>query len=267
MFITSAAQASDSGQLTRLDDGSTQYWLVSADTCGATGGMVGLLEVPPTTEHTVLTGPVESASLVVSGTVELTDGAAAPVRLETGTVVQNEPVGRYTVRTAQEAAQLLTYYGGATRWSDAPYSADHAEPVPGAVARQFKFTDAEDNPFHLPEMGFLHMSARWLIDASNGASSSFTFGQSTFAPNEGCHELHRHPNAEEVFYVWAGEGVHLTEGGGEIPMREGDLVFVPRNEWHGFRNTGSTPLRAVFGYLGANSLETGGYELPPPSTD
>jgi len=266
VFITSIAQAADSGHLTRHDDGSTQFWLVSADTCGAAGGMVGLLEVPPTTEHTVLTGPVESASLVVSGNADLTDGDAAPVHLETGTVLQNNPAGQYTVRTAEDPTQLLTYYGGAPRWSDAPYSAAHAEPGHGPIARQFNYTDAEDNPFHLPEMGFLHMSARWLVDENNGSSSAFTFGQSTFAPDEGCHELHRHPNAEEVFFVWAGTGVHLTEDGREIPMSAGDLVFVPKNEWHGFRNTGSTPLRAIFGYLGANSLESGGYELPSSAT-
>jgi mannose-6-phosphate isomerase-like protein (cupin superfamily) len=45
-------------------------------------------------------------------------------------------------------------------------------------------------------------------------------------------------------------------------VKAGELVFVAKNEWHGFQNTGSTPLKAIFGYLGAHSLEGGGYELP-----
>jgi mannose-6-phosphate isomerase-like protein (cupin superfamily) len=44
-------------------------------------------------------------------------------------------------------------------------------------------------------------------------------------------------------------------------MSAGQLAFVPRNEWHGFRNTGSEPVRALFGYLGVGSRAEAGYEL------
>ena len=203
---------------------------------------------------------------MVEGSAKLSDGEAQPAPLVRGTVMQNRPDGHYEVHTGEDIAQLLTYYGGTVQWSDQTYADAHSE-VGGVptVSRRFDYTDAEDNPFHMPEMGFLHMSARWLIDSTNGGSSRFTMGQSTFAPGDGCHQLHRHPNAEEVFYVWEGEGSHLTADGQEIAMKAGELAFVAKNEWHGFRNTGGTPLKAIFGYLGANSLEGGGYELPETS--
>jgi mannose-6-phosphate isomerase-like protein (cupin superfamily) len=42
-------------------------------------------------------------------------------------------------------------------------------------------------------------------------------------------------------------------------MGVGDLVLVPAGEWHGFRTDGVTT--AVYGYLGAGSLQQAGYEL------
>ena len=49
--------------------------------------------------------------------------------------------------------------------------------------------------------------------------------------------------------------------GGEIPMKAGDVVFAPRGEWHGFRNTDDRPVRAIFGYFGVTSLDEAGYEV------
>jgi len=106
------------------------------------------------------------------------------------------------------------------------------------------------------------MKARSLIDADHGGSTALLLGQGTFAPGDGCHALHRHPHACEIFYVWSGEGVHLVDDGSEHPVRAGDLAYIPRNEWHGFRNTGHTEVQAVFGYIGVNSREAAGYELP-----
>lgn len=128
-----------------------------------------------------------------------------------------------------------------------------------ATPRMIDIATAPDHPFHMPEQGFYHLSARWLVDGNSG-SDKLVIGQSTFASNDGAHELHRHPHAEEFFFVLEGQGTHLTEDG-EHPMTGGDLVFVPCEEWHGFRNIASTPVRALFGLLGVNALEDAGYEL------
>lgn len=79
-----------------------------------------------------------------------------------------------------------------------------------------------------------------------------------FPPNR-WHELHRHPHAEEYFYVVRGSGLHLTE---DEPVRlaEGDLVFVARNEWHGFANDTDEPVLAVTVMGGVAHYRGAGYE-------
>lgn len=114
-------------------------------------------------------------------------------------------------------------------------------------------------PFHKPELGFHHVAARWLVDAGTAQSEALIVGQSTFVPG-GAHLLHRHDRAEEFFFVIEGTGVHLVDGQ-QIAMTPGDIVFTTRDEWHGFRNTGSRPVRAVFGYFGASRLDAAGYEV------
>jgi quercetin dioxygenase-like cupin family protein len=86
-------------------------------------------------------------------------------------------------------------------------------------------------------------------------------GQSTFVP-DGAHLLHRHDHGDEFFYVFDGQGAHLVEGG-ELAVQTGDVVFAPRGEWHGFRNTRDRPVRAIFGYFGVTSLDEAGYEVHP----
>jgi quercetin dioxygenase-like cupin family protein len=112
------------------------------------------------------------------------------------------------------------------------------------------------------DSGFLGMNARWLADESICGTSSILVGNSRFAPHRGAHELHRHPEGAEFFVVLSGEGVQLDQDGTEVPVEVGELALLPRGTWHGFRNTGTEEVHAVFGFLGATSLDTAGYELP-----
>jgi mannose-6-phosphate isomerase-like protein (cupin superfamily) len=61
-------------------------------------------------------------------------------------------------------------------------------------------------------------------------------------PGEG-PALHRHPY-DEVWIVEQGE-VTFTAGDRSLPARAGDVVTVPAGEFHGFKNTGATPLQMV----------------------
>ncbi|HEY5334359.1 MAG TPA: cupin domain-containing protein [Solirubrobacterales bacterium] len=110
--------------------------------------------------------------------------------------------------------------------------------------------------------GFLGMNARWLADESICGTSRILVGNSRFAPGRGAHELHRHPKGAEFFVVLSGEGAQLEPDGTEVPVEVGEMVLVPRGSWHGFRNVGTEEVHAVFGFLGATSLEGAGYELP-----
>jgi quercetin dioxygenase-like cupin family protein len=120
---------------------------------------------------------------------------------------------------------------------------------------------------HDPDRGFFRMTARMLVNGPSAGQRSFTVGMSTFAPGAGCHDLHRHAHAEELFFVWSGEGAHLSAHADPHGLRAGDLTWVARNEDHGFRNTGAIPVRAMFCYLGTDDRAGAGYELSRTDSD
>jgi len=80
---------------------------------------------------------------------------------------------------------------------------------------------------------------RCLIGADDGAPS-FTMRQFEVAPG-GHTPKHAHAHEHEVF-ILEGTGVVL-EGDREHALRAGTAVFVPPNQVHQFRATGSAPLK------------------------
>jgi quercetin dioxygenase-like cupin family protein len=82
-------------------------------------------------------------------------------------------------------------------------------------------------------------------------------------PPGGRHEIHRHPHAEEVEYLVAGEALARVDDV-DVRMRPGDVIFVHANEMHGLWNTSQTePAVVVWCYGGAASLEEAGYVHEP----
>ncbi len=85
--------------------------------------------------------------------------------------------------------------------------------------------------------GAIGCRVRWLVGQADGAPN---FAMRQFEVAVGGHTpQHSHPYEHEVF-VLEGAGVVL-EGDREHPLRSGDVVFVPPDEIHQFRNTGSVP--------------------------
>lgn len=85
----------------------------------------------------------------------------------------------------------------------------------------------------------------------HGASVSFFL--STHAPGEG-PDLHVHPY-EEVFVMYEGQAT-FTVGDSEITAGPGEIVVVPPNTPHGFKNTGDTRLRQVGIHPSAEMVQT-----------
>ncbi|WP_396659396.1 cupin domain-containing protein [Microbacterium sp.] len=76
------------------------------------------------------------------------------------------------------------------------------------------------------------------------------------------HELNRHPNAEEWEYVVAGAALKRI-GDRLVRLEAGDVVFVPKGEYHSLENASATePVVTIWGYSGAATLEQAGYLLP-----
>ena len=247
MFRTTSRRGRTSGDVMQAG-GVTRHLLVGPEVGGAPV-QVSLLELAAGSTHLLSAGTSELAAVVVSGEGELGGAARGP-----GTVVHCRPGQALTVR-ALGADVTLLHLGTGSRADEGLSSAG-----PG---RTFGIDDVADTPTHDPALGFFHMTARLLVDGPSGGRRSFTVGLGTFAPGGGCHALHRHPHAHEALYVWEGQGAHLTGDGGEHPMDAGELVLVAPQEWHGFRNTGSTPVRAFFCYLGVDTLAGAGYDVHP----
>lgn len=59
--------------------------------------------------------------------------------------------------------------------------------------------------------------------------------------------IHKHLNHDEVIFIHHGEG-SLTLDENVFNVKTGDVVFIPRDTWHGLDNTGSEDLKMVFQY-------------------
>ena len=116
--------------------------------------------------------------------------------------------------------------------------------------------EADSSP-GIPERGWVDMDVRWLITKDSVGASKTVFGVTHFPPGAR-HELHRHPNAEEVEYLISGSGVAYV-GEDAVELAAGEAVFVPQNAYHGFENTSDSEVVMAWCYAGAASLEDAGF--------
>jgi quercetin dioxygenase-like cupin family protein len=89
--------------------------------------------------------------------------------------------------------------------------------------------------------GASKFKVRWLITKELGAKK---FVMRVFeAESGGCSPLHKHPWEHEVF-ILNGSG-RLFDGEKAIPFKDRDVVFVPPDEMHQFKNDGKSTLRFI----------------------
>lgn len=115
---------------------------------------------------------------------------------------------------------------------------------------------AESSP-GIPERGWVDMDVRWLVTKDTVGAAKTVFGVTLFPPGAR-HELHRHPNAEEVEYLVSGSGIAYV-GDDAVELGPGEAVFVPQNEYHGFENNSDSEVVMAWYYAGAASLEDAGF--------
>jgi len=109
----------------------------------------------------------------------------------------------------------------------------------------------------LPERGWLSMDVRWLVTKDNVGASKTVFGVTYFPPGSK-HELHRHPNAEEVEYLISGSGIAYVDDDA-VELGPGEALFVPQNAYHGFENNSGEEAVMAWYYAGAASLDEAGF--------
>ncbi len=85
------------------------------------------------------------------------------------------------------------------------------------------------------------ITIRWAIGKPEGAPN-FALRVIEFAPGA-VFARHSHPYEHEIYVV---EGRGVAEGpGGEEAMHPGAVLYIPPDEPHGYRNTGTEVLRFV----------------------
>jgi len=105
--------------------------------------------------------------------------------------------------------------------------------------RVFDYRDVPLEPVDME--GCKGVKVRWLLRTEHGAEK-FWMRVFEVEPN-GYTPLHKHPWEHEVF-VLEGSGV-VVGPDGEVPIGPGTVVFIPPNELHQFRNTGSSVLKFI----------------------
>jgi oxalate decarboxylase/phosphoglucose isomerase-like protein (cupin superfamily) len=111
------------------------------------------------------------------------------------------------------------------------------------------------------DRGWIDMDVRWLITRETVGAQLGCMGRTFLRPGSK-HDIHRHPNAEEWEYVISGRAIKHV-GDMTVEMGPGDVIFVPKNVYHGLENASATePVLTVWGYQGAANLEDAGYFIP-----
>jgi quercetin dioxygenase-like cupin family protein len=109
---------------------------------------------------------------------------------------------------------------------------------------------------------FAHLDVRTLVGRDRQGSTHVMVGQTIYPANGGTHEHHLHPDAEEVVVVTRGSGWHRV-GDQILRIREGDVIFVPRNTAHSAGADGPEEMRILWVLGGAASLAAAGYVSVP----
>lgn len=103
---------------------------------------------------------------------------------------------------------------------------------------QTKIFRYDSIPAENVQNGAVKTRVRWLITEELGAPN---FAMRVFEIEPGGYSpLHSHPWEHEVF-ILKGEG-QLFDGHDASPFKAGDVVFVPPNEQHQFKNNSSQAL-------------------------
>jgi quercetin dioxygenase-like cupin family protein len=117
-----------------------------------------------------------------------------------------------------------------------------------------------------PDRGWIDMDVRWLITRDTVGAQLGCMGRTFLRPGSK-HDIHRHPHAEEWEYIISGHAIKHV-GDMQVEMRPGDVIFVPKNVYHGLENASeSEPVLTVWGYQGAANLKEAGYFLPSDDDD
>ena len=103
------------------------------------------------------------------------------------------------------------------------------------------YTDTPAQVVH--DEGAVGATIRWVIDEGDGSD---TYSLRVIEVEAGGHTPHHDHWFEHQNYVIEGQG-EVVIGEDVFPIKAGDIVFVPGDVQHQYRNTGDMPLKFLCG--------------------
>lgn len=104
------------------------------------------------------------------------------------------------------------------------------------------FVRSDDVPTQLFDWGKL----KWMASPDENGCERFSAGVVNLEPGNG-HELHTHPDSDEILYFISGSG-EQTIAGDTRDVGPGEMVFIPSGVEHGTENTGWETLQLLAVY-------------------
>lgn len=99
--------------------------------------------------------------------------------------------------------------------------------------------DTPEDPEVPKRPGWEGMHVWWLVSKGETGSSKVVLDIAEFPPGK-AHEVHRHPNCEEITYVLGGSGLHTSDGE-PVRQNEGRPATSPRANGTGSTTTPTSP--------------------------
>ena len=99
------------------------------------------------------------------------------------------------------------------------------------------YTDVKEE--QVTDYGSQRTTIRWLITKENDGAPRFAMRRFEILPG-GSIGMHHHPQEHEIYFL-EGEGEVFNENE-TVKVEAGDVLYVPPEEPHGYKNTGDRPL-------------------------
>ena len=107
-----------------------------------------------------------------------------------------------------------------------------------------------------------HQVNQHLLSGSLTGTPEIVADLFTFPPGF-IHHMHRHPHADMVLVPLTGTLRFVGAAGRTLEMGSGQVLVVPRGNWHEFRNVSGEPSRVLHFFSGVGAIEDIGYEAHP----
>lgn len=102
-----------------------------------------------------------------------------------------------------------------------------------------------------------HLTSKALTDTPEIVADHLTF------PPGFIHHMHRHPYADMIVVPLCGELQFIGESNRVLDLRPGQVLVIPRGNWHELRNVSGKASQVFHLFSGVGAVEDIGYEPHP----